>query len=122
MLGQALSSTLGGKLGIVRYGTSHVPMDETLVRVSLDLSGRPFLACHLPFTVQSLGTLDTEMVCEFFRAVSQHGGITLHVDCLRGTNNHHMAEAAFKAFGRALREAAAVDPFFQGVPSTKGML
>jgi imidazoleglycerol-phosphate dehydratase len=122
VLGQALSSALGAKAGIVRYGTAHVPMDETLVRVSLDLSGRPYLSCSLPFTAQRLGTLDTEMVCEFFRAVTQHGGITLHVDCLRGSNNHHMAEAAFKAFGRALLEAAAVDPTVQGVPSTKGLL
>ncbi len=122
VLGQALSSALGGRTGISRFGTAYVPMDETLVRVSLDLSNRPFLACNLPFTAQRLGSLDTETICEFFRAVSQAGGITLHIDCLHGSNNHHIAEAAFKAFGRALREAAAVDPSIQGVLSTKGLL
>ncbi len=122
VLGQALSAALGDRAGINRYGTAYVPMDETLVRVSLDLSNRPYLAMDLSFTTDRLGTLDTEMVAEFFRAVSQHGGMTLHIDCLRGRNNHHMAEAAFKAFGRALREATAVDPTMNGVLSSKGAL
>jgi len=121
-LGQALASALGNKAGIARYGTAHVPMDETLVRVSLDLSNRPYLVCNLPFTSERLGTLDTEMIGEFFRAVSQHAGITLHLDSLHGSNNHHIAEAVFKAFGRALREAVAVDPSIRGVLSTKGQL
>ncbi len=122
VLGQALSAALGGKAGICRYGTSHVPMDETLVRVSLDLSNRPYLAIDLPFTAERIGSLDTEMVPEFFRAVALHGGITLHIDLLHGTNNHHIAEAAFKAFGRAVREAATVDASIQGVLSSKGTL
>ncbi len=122
VLGQAISTALGGKDGIARYGTAHVPMDETLVRVCLDLSNRPYLACNLPFTAERIGTLDTEMISEFFRAVGQQAGITLHIDCLRGANNHHMAEAAFKAFGRALREAVTVDSSITGVLSSKGML
>ncbi len=122
VLGQALDAALGGKAGICRYGTAHVPMDETLVRVCLDLSNRPYLAIDLPFTAERIGSLDTEMVSEFFRAVAQHGGITLHIDLLHGTNNHHIAEAAFKAFGRALREAAAIDASIQGVLSSKGTL
>ena len=122
VLGQALGAALGGKSGICRYGTAHVPMDETLVRVSLDLSNRPYLAIDLPFTAERIGSLDTEMIPEFFRAVAQHAGITLHIDRLHGTNNHHIAEAAFKAFGRALREAATVDASIQGVLSSKGTL
>jgi imidazoleglycerol-phosphate dehydratase len=122
VLGQALCAALGDRAGIGRYGTAFVPMDETLVRVCLDLSNRPYLATELPFTVDRLGTLDTEMIVEFFRAVSVHGGITLHIDCLRGVNNHHKAEAAFKAFGRALREAVTIDPNRKGVLSSKGTL
>lgn len=122
VLGQAVSAALGDRAGISRYGTSHVPMDETLVRVCLDLSNRPNLAFNIPFTADRLGALDTEMVEEFFRAVSQHGGITLHIDCLHGRNNHHLAEAAFKAFGRAFREAATIDPAIKGVLSSKGAL
>ncbi len=122
VLGQAISNALGGKLGIARYGTAYVPMDETLVRVCLDLSNRPYLACVLPFGTDRIGTLDTEMIPEFFRAVCQHAGITLHIDCLHGSNSHHIAEAAFKAFGRALREAVTVDPALNGVLSSKGML
>ena len=122
VLGQAVSAALGDRAGISRYGTSHVPMDETLVRVCLDLSNRPHLAFNIPFTADRLGALDTEMVEEFFRAVSQHGGITLHIDCLHGRNNHHLAEAAFKAFGRAFREAATIDPAIKGVLSSKGAL
>ncbi len=121
-LGSAIAKALGDKGGIQRYGTAYVPMDEALVRVSLDLSNRPFLVCHLPFTVAKIGEMDTEMFPEFFRAVTVHAGLTLHIDCLHGINNHHMAEAAFKAFGRALRDATTMDATIQGVLSSKGVL
>ncbi len=122
VLGQAVSAVLGDKAGIARYGTAYVPMDETLVRVCLDLSNRPWLSMSMPFTAERIGDLDTELVAEFFRALSQHAGITLHVDLIRGVNNHHIAEAAFKAFGRAMREAVAKVPGQTGVLSSKGML
>ena len=122
VLGQAISKALGDKASISRYGSAYVPMDETLARVVIDLSSRPFLYYDIPFTRQELGNMAVEMVEEFFRAVSNNAGITLHIEVLHGTNNHHMAEAAFKAFGRALRQAVIRDEKIIGVPSTKGLL
>ena len=122
-LGQALSAALGEKAGIRRYGDCHLAMDDTLVRAALDLSGRPWLAWGVEMTAPKIGTFDTELVREFFQALSTHGGITLHVDCLRGVNAHHIAEASFKAVARALRAAVEPDPRAGGaVPSTKGAL
>ena len=122
-LGQALTRALGDKRGIRRYGSFHLAMDDTLVRAALDLSGRPYLVCNLPFPTPKIGSFDTELVREFFQALSTHGGITLHVDLLHGLNSHHIAEAAFKAVARALREAVEPDPrAASAIPSTKGML
>ncbi len=120
-LGQALSEALGNKAGITRYGSFSLPMDETLVRVVLDLSNRPFLHYEAPVREPMLGSFDTMLAREFFRAVCQHGGITLHIDLLHGENGHHIIEAIFKAFARALAEA--VTPLADGkVMSSKGCL
>ena len=122
-IGQALSEALGDKRGIRRYGSCLLPMDETLVRCALDLSGRPFLVWNLDLPSGKIGTFDTELVREFFQALATHGGITLHIDLLHGFNSHHIAEAAFKAVARALREAVEPDPRKgDDIPSTKGML
>ena len=122
-IGKALSQAMGDKTGIVRYGSCLLPMDDTLVRAALDLSGRPFLVWNVDFPTQKIGMFDTELVREFFQALSTHGGITLHVDCLHGVNSHHIAEAAFKAVARALRDALETDPRkADAVPSTKGVL
>lgn len=122
-LGQALAQALGDKAGIRRYGSFHLAMDDALVRVALDLSGRPYLCWNLPFAAPKIGSFDTELVREFFQALSVHAGITLHVDLIRGENAHHIAEAAFKALARALREAVEPDPGMEGrLPSTKGAL
>ena len=122
-LGQALSAAMGDKRGIVRYGACLLPMDDALVRAALDLSGRPFLIWNVTLPTPKIGTFDTELVREFFQALSTHGGITLHVDQLHGLNSHHIAEAAFKAVARALRDALETDPRkADAVPSTKGML
>ncbi|WP_308916740.1 imidazoleglycerol-phosphate dehydratase HisB [Jannaschia sp. LMIT008] len=122
-IGQALSHAVDDKRGIRRYGECHLPMDDALVRAALDLSGRPWLAWNVAMTAPKIGTFDTELVREFFQALSTHGGITLHVDALRGVNSHHIAEAAFKAVARALRDALEVDPRqADAVPSTKGSL
>ena len=122
-LGQALAQALGDKAGIRRYGSFHLAMDDALVRVALDLSGRPYLCWNLPFAAPKIGSFDTELVREFFEALSVHAGITLHVDLIRGENAHHIAEAAFKALARALREAVEPDPRMEGrLPSTKGAL
>ena len=122
VLGSAIKEAMKGKEGIKRYGTSFVPMDETLATVSLDLSGRPYLVFEGNFTVERLGNFDTEMVEEFFRAVSVNAGITLHVRVIYGKNNHHMVEALFKAFGKALSEALTYDERIKGALSTKGLL
>jgi imidazoleglycerol-phosphate dehydratase len=122
VLGNAIKEALKGKEGIKRYGTSFVPMDETLATVTLDMSGRPYLVFEGDFTVDRLGSFDTEMVEEFFRAVATNAGITLHARVLYGKNNHHMAEALFKAFGKALSEAITYDERIKGVLSTKGCL
>ncbi|MFC3571582.1 imidazoleglycerol-phosphate dehydratase HisB [Paracoccus sp. TOH] len=122
-IGKALVQALGDKKGIRRYGSFHLAMDDALVRAALDLSARPFLVWNVDFPAQKIGGFDTELVREFFQALSTHGGITLHVDRLHGLNAHHIAEAAFKAVARALREAVEPDPRMAGVlPSTKGAL
>ena len=122
-IGQALVRALGDKKGIRRYGSFLLAMDDSLVRAALDLSARPFLAWNVAFPTEKIGTFDTQLVREFFQALSTHGGITLHVDRIHGINSHHIAEAAFKAVARALREAVEPDPRMAGVlPSTKGAL
>ena len=122
-LGQALVKALKDKAGIRRYGFSYVPMDEALVRVVVDLSGRPYLAFNAPKNVESIGgNFSFQRVEEFLRAVSVHGGMNLHVDILAGRDAHHMAEGVFKALARALDQATSIDPRVQGVPSTKGVL
>lgn len=122
-LGQALTQALGDKRGIRRYGSCLLPMDDAQVRAALDLSGRPFLVWNLDMPTAKIGTFDTELVREFFQALATHGGITLHVDRLHGFNSHHIAEAAFKAVARALREAVEPDPRrADAIPSTKGTL
>ncbi|MEM7632831.1 MAG: imidazoleglycerol-phosphate dehydratase HisB [Pseudomonadota bacterium] len=122
-LGQALTAAMGDKTGIRRYGACLLPMDDALVRAALDLSGRPFLVWNVDLPTPKIGTFDTELVREFFQALSTHGGITLHVDMLHGLNSHHIAEAAFKAVARALRDALERDPRrSDAIPSTKGAL
>lgn len=122
-LGQALVKALGDKAGIRRYGFSYVPMDEALVRVVVDLSGRPYLAYNAPKNVEPIGgKFSFQLVEEFLRAVSVHGGMNLHVDILAGRDAHHMAEGVFKALARALDQATQIDPRVTGVPSTKGIL
>jgi imidazoleglycerol-phosphate dehydratase len=122
-LGQALVEALGDKRGINRYGDCHLAMDDSLVRAALDLSARPYLICNLDLPTAKIGTFDTELVREFFQALSTHGGITLHIDRLHGFNSHHIAEAAFKAVARALRVAVETDlRKADAIPSTKGAL
>ena len=120
---QSLTAAMGDKIGIRRYGSCLLPMDDALVRAALDLSGRPFLVWNVDLPTPKIGTFDTELVREFFQALSTHGGITLHVDALHGVNSHHMAEATFKAVARALRDALETDPRkADAIPSTKGAL
>lgn len=122
-IGQALTKALGDKRGVARYGHAYLPMDEALVRVALDLSGRPFLVWNVTFATDRLGQMDTQLVREFFQAIAQHGGITLHVDMIHGANDHHVAEACFKGLAQALRRAVEIDPRKAGqIPSTKGTL
>ncbi len=122
-LGQALTQALGDKRGIRRYGACHLPMDDAQVRAALDLSGRPYLVWNVDMPTAKIGQFDTELVREFFQALATHGGITLHVDRLHGFNSHHIAEAAFKAVARALRDAIEADPRrIDAIPSTKGSL
>jgi imidazoleglycerol-phosphate dehydratase len=122
-LGQAVKQALGDKVGIRRYGHAYVPLDEALSRVVIDLSGRPGLEFHVPFTRSLIGTFDVDLVHEFFQGFVNHALATLHVDNLRGDNAHHQAETAFKAFARALRMACERDPRTAGaIPSTKGSL
>jgi imidazoleglycerol-phosphate dehydratase len=123
VLGQAVAKALGDKQGITRYASVDLPMDETLTRVAVDVSGRPHLVWKVDFTRPKLGDMDTELFREWFHAFAQNAGITLHVQNLYGENNHHIAETCFKGLARALREAVAVDPRQGGrVPSTKGSL
>jgi imidazoleglycerol-phosphate dehydratase len=122
-LGQAVAQAVGDKKGITRYGHSYVPLDEALSRVVVDFSGRPGLHQHIPFSSGMVGTLDTQLVYEFFQGFVNHALCTLHIDNLKGVNAHHQAETVFKAFGRALRMALTPDPRSAGViPSTKGSL
>ena len=121
--GLALSQAIGDKLGINRYGWCLLPMDETLIRTALDLSNRPFLYFDIDMPTDKIGSFDTELVREFFQAVSTHGGITLHMEKLHGFNSHHIAEAAFKSFSKSLRVAIEKDPRnLKALPSTKGAL
>jgi imidazoleglycerol-phosphate dehydratase len=122
-LGQAIREALGERKGIVRYGTSYVPMDESLARVSLDLSGRSTLVYEVELTDRTINGFECDLAHDFFKAVADNGGITLHIDLVRGRNSHHSLEAVFKAFGRALSQACAINPRAAGqVPSTKGVL
>jgi len=122
-LGQALTQALGDKKGIRRYGECRLPMDDAQVACALDLSARPLLIWNITLPTQKIGSFDTELVREFFQALSTHGGITLHLDQLHGINSHHIAEAAFKAVARALRDAVEPDPRKgDAIPSTKGAL
>ena len=122
-LGQALTEAMGDKRGIVRYGSCLLPMDDALVRAALDLSARPYLVWNVDLPTCKIGSFDAELVREFFQALSTHGGITLHVECLHGINSHHIAEATFKAVARSLRAALERDPRkAEDIPSTKGAL
>lgn len=122
-LGQAIAQALGDKAGIVRYGSAYSPMDETLARVALDVSGRPYLVWRAGFTQARLGEWDTELIEHWFHSVAQTAGLTLHVELLYGQNNHHICEAIYKGFARAMRQAVEVDPRKSGaIPSTKGQL
>jgi imidazoleglycerol-phosphate dehydratase len=123
VLGQAVAKALGDKQGIARYGSAYLPMDETLTRVAIDVSGRPHLVWKVAFTRPKLGEMDTELFREWFQAFAQNAGITLHVENLYGETNHHIAETCFKGLARALRAGVALDPRQAGrVPSTKGTL
>jgi len=123
VLGQAVAKALGDKQGITRYADVHLPMDETLTRVAIDVSGRPYLIWKVAFSQPKIGEMDTELFREWFQAFAQNAGITLHVENLYGENNHHIAETCYKGLARALRGAVALDPRQAGrVPSTKGML
>ncbi|MGL6204338.1 MAG: imidazoleglycerol-phosphate dehydratase HisB [Giesbergeria sp.] len=122
-IGQAFARAVGDKKGIRRYGHAYVPLDEALSRVVIDLSGRPGLVLHIPFTSGMIGAFDTQLTHEFFQGFVNHAGVTLHIDNLRGVNAHHQCETAFKAFARALRAAVERDPRSAGtIPSTKGSL
>ena len=122
VLGQAIAREVGDKQGITRYGSQILPMDEALVMCALDLCGRPYLVCDLTLDREKVGDLETEMVREFFYAVSYGAAMNLHIRQMSGANNHHIIEAAFKAFARALDAACAMDPRVSGVLSTKGAL
>lgn len=122
-VGEAISNALGDRRGIRRYGDALIPMDETLTRVALDASNRPYLVWKVPFTRDKLGEMDTELFLEWYRAFAQSAGLTLHVETIYGENNHHMIESCFKGLARALRIAVEIDPRRAGdVPSTKGVL
>ena len=122
VLGEAIKKAIGDKKGIKRYGSFMLPMDETLVLCAVDLSGRPYLAFDAEFTTDRVGYFDTEMVREFFYAISYTAGMNLHIKVLAGTNNHHMIEAMFKAFAKALDEATTYDPRITDILTTKGSL
>lgn len=122
VLGNAIRKALGDKKGIKRFGSMILPMDETLVLCAIDLSGRPYFAFDADFTTDRVGDMDTEMVREFFYAISYAAGMNLHMKVLSGTNNHHIIEALFKAFGKALDDASSYDPRVTDILSTKGSL
>lgn len=121
-IGQAIKASLGNKEGIIRYGSFLLPMDETLVLCAVDLSGRPYLVFDEEFTVDKVGDFDTELVKEFFWAVTYNGGMNLHIKKISGENNHHIIEAAFKAFAKALHSGSRIDDRIKGVLSTKGTI
>lgn len=122
-IGEAVSKALGDRAGITRYGTAYAPMDETLTRVAIDISGRPFLVWKSGFSQPRLGEMDTELFEHWFHSFAGSAGVTLHVETLYGQNNHHIAESAFKALARALRQAVTIDPRkADAIPSTKGTL
>jgi imidazoleglycerol-phosphate dehydratase len=122
-IGEAVGEALGDRRGITRYGSAYAPMDETLTRVALDISARPYLIWRVAFTKPKLGDMDTELFKEWFQAFSQAAGITLHVETLYGENNHHIVESCFKALARALRTATTIDArAADAIPSTKGVL
>jgi imidazoleglycerol-phosphate dehydratase len=121
-LGKALKDALGSKKGIQRYGSAFVPMDESLASIHLDLSGRPHLTFSFPIRKRKIGDFDSELVKEFFQALVNQAGMTVHAQVTYGSNGHHMVEALFKCFGRALRQAVAKDEKMRGIPSTKGRL
>ena len=123
VIGEAISKALGERKGINRYGNAHIPMDETLTRVVIDLSGRPYLVWKVSFTQKRLGEMDTELFKEWFQAFSQSAGITLHMENIYGDNSHHIIESCFKALARSLRTALEIDPRNKkSIPSTKGSL
>lgn len=122
-IGQAVTKALGERRGIVRYGTAYIPMDETLTRVTLDISGRPYFIWKVNFTKPKLGEMDTELFREWFQAFAFNSGMTLHVENLYGENNHHIVESCYKGLARALREAVVIDDRKKDdIPSTKGVL
>lgn len=121
-LGKAFAQAIGDKRGIRRYGSAWLPMDEALILAVVDISGRPYLGMQVSLPSKQVGSFDTELVKEFWRAFVLHGGITLHLKQEAGSNTHHIIEALFKGCGRAMREAVALDPREQGIPSTKGLL
>lgn len=121
-LGEAFNKALGKKEKIKRYGEAKVPMDEALAQITLDISGRPHLTCNIPQIEDKVGQFDTELVEEFFQAFVNNSGMTLHINLISGKNSHHIIEAVFKAFARALDAATLLDPRVSGVPSTKGAL
>ncbi|MBR5732070.1 MAG: imidazoleglycerol-phosphate dehydratase HisB [Lachnospiraceae bacterium] len=122
VLGTAIKEALGDKKGIKRYGSFMLPMDETLVMCAVDLCGRPYYSSDLKFTMPKIGELDSELIREFFYAVSYSAAMNLHLKQLDGSNNHHIAEAAFKAFAKAMAEAVSIDPRIEGTLSTKGTI
>jgi len=123
VVGEAISRALGDRRGIARWGEAHVPMDETMTRVAMDISGRPYLIWKVAFSKPKLGEMDTELFKEWFQAFAQSAGVTLHVENLYGENNHHIVESCYKGLARALRQAIAIDPRrADAVPSTKGVL
>lgn len=122
-IGQAISKALGDKAGIMRYGSAYSPMDETLSRVALDISGRPYFVWKAGFTQERLGEMDTELFEHWFHSIADAVGLTLHIELLYGKNNHHIAESIYKGFARAMRTAVEIDPRKGGaIPSTKGIL
>ncbi|HYM04320.1 MAG TPA: imidazoleglycerol-phosphate dehydratase HisB [Stellaceae bacterium] len=123
VVGEAVAKALGDRRGIARWGEAHVPMDETMTRVAMDISGRPYLVWKVAFTKPKLGDMDTELFKEWFQAFAQSAGVTLHVENLYGENNHHIVESCYKGLARSLRQAVAIDPRrADAVPSTKGVL
>lgn len=122
VLGQAFDKALGDKRGITRFGAACIPMEETLARCVVDVCGRPYLYYQVEMVKERIGDYDAELTEDFFRAVAMNAGLTLHLELLYGKNSHHVVEALFKAFARAMRQAVSIDPTTQGIPSTKGVL